>query len=629
MASASHHPLSRHGAARWCAGLLAAAALFAVHGWFTLRLFGDTPAAALLSDEPIVQGRHALRLQQAQVGAAARRFGSETAFDPTFQAGYPKTPWFDAESPAAELFLLAGSAENSPQAYKIGLALLWWSIPLCMGASAWLLAPSLGTLCLALLLSLMVSWSEVGRERLFAGDVTTIAASLLTVAWCAALLRLASEPSPGAWLCGTAALASLLWLQPLAAFLVTPIGLAYFLRAGWRQSFSWQAWFLCGFATAGTLTLWRFQALLSTSWLLTEAHPAAGAAAPSFAIDWLGKLTEANLGQMCFIALVFGMGAIGLAVRRLEAPPGALRAWAALMSAAALVAWFGPVWPLLERFDPARLLFTGVLLAVPPAAYALRQTGRLAQGLRALSLPQACLAVLPPLALVALVLAAAGQSLHAQFSAFRPLHLGLPAEAKATAEAIRAHTAPSARVLWEESLSTATWSPFLPQLVDRAFLGGLGASSGLDCFWLRLNEGQLAGKPLSDWRPEAWQDLCRRANVGWVVVRTAATRVGIQQLGGVSSETRLPDGSTLLTLGRPHSFFLKGQGRLELKDGRVTLLDVVPEGGEAVVSLHHLHGLRATLSRVALEGVPQSDDPLPLLRLKTVGPLARVTLFGP
>src|SRR5438105_8326147 len=52
---------------------------------------------ALADDRPVVGGRHPLHLYHGQLGAEswrAGRFGS--CYDPAFQAGYPKTPVFDA-----------------------------------------------------------------------------------------------------------------------------------------------------------------------------------------------------------------------------------------------------------------------------------------------------------------------------------------------------------------------------------------------------------------------------------------------------------------------------------------------------------------------------------------------------
>jgi hypothetical protein len=58
----------------------------------------------------------------------------------------------------------------------------------------------------------------------------------------------------------------------------------------------------------------------------------------------------------------------------------------------------------------------------------------------------------------------------------------------------------------------------------------------------------------------------------------------------------------------------------------VVLEDVVPEDGIVVLSLHYQAGLRVSPSRVRLEREPDAFDPIPFLRLRVAGPVARLTL---
>jgi hypothetical protein len=60
---------------------------------------------------------------------------------------------------------------------------------------------------------------------------------------------------------------------------------------------------------------------------------------------------------------------------------------------------------------------------------------------------------------------------------------------------------------------------------------------------------------------------------------------------------------------------------------RIVLGDVIPEGDEVVLSLHYQSGLTALPGRVKIEPIPDPDDPIPLIRLRVPGPLARVTLM--
>src|SRR5436190_166536 len=71
-------------------------ALLTWQGWLALGLFGDDPVAAVLDDRPILSGKHPQHLYLGALGAEALCRHSRTcAYDPGFQAGYPKTPIFD------------------------------------------------------------------------------------------------------------------------------------------------------------------------------------------------------------------------------------------------------------------------------------------------------------------------------------------------------------------------------------------------------------------------------------------------------------------------------------------------------------------------------------------------------
>ena len=89
------------------AWLLAVAAVAVGQLGLALPLFGPDPWAAVADSRPLVGGRHPLHLYHGSLGATAfRERWAATSYDPQFQAGYPKTPVFDAGSRPAELFLL-------------------------------------------------------------------------------------------------------------------------------------------------------------------------------------------------------------------------------------------------------------------------------------------------------------------------------------------------------------------------------------------------------------------------------------------------------------------------------------------------------------------------------------------
>jgi hypothetical protein len=88
-----------------------------------------------------------------------------------------------------------------------------------------------------------------------------------------------------------------------------------------------------------------------------------------------------------------------------------------------------------------------------------------------------------------------------------------------------------------------------------------------------------------------------------------------------------PLGAALIALRRPHSYALAGSARWRhADDERIILLDLVPEDGVIVLSLHYQTGLRASPGRVAIERELDPRDAIPFIRLRVREPVARLTL---
>src|SRR5262245_5339064 len=139
------------------ASLLALLAVLALHGRFTLTLFGDDPLSTLTNEEPILVGEHALHLYHGFIGSQAFRAHEQTdGYDPRFFAGYPKTCLFDAGSRPAELFhwlgsrfrAAAGEEPLCPASYKIGLAVSWFVLPVLMWLAGLAAGVGLWSACL-------------------------------------------------------------------------------------------------------------------------------------------------------------------------------------------------------------------------------------------------------------------------------------------------------------------------------------------------------------------------------------------------------------------------------------------------------------------------------------------------
>src|SRR5262249_19008596 len=124
-------------------------------------------------------------------------------------------------------------------------------------------------------------------------------------------------------------------------------------------------------------------------------------------------------------------------------------------------------------------------------------------------------------------------------------------------------------------------------------------------------------------------DFCRRYNVGWVVCWSPDA---VQRLRGWSraaalAEVHDQESGWLFQVQRPLSFALKGEAQgLHADCQRIILAGVGPKDGEVVLSLHYQAGLQASPQRIRVERELDPRDPIPLVRLRLAGPVARITL---
>src|SRR5262249_18819050 len=203
----------------------------------------------------------------------------------------------------------------------------------------------------------------------------------------------------------------------------------------------------------------------------------------------------------------------------------------------------------------------------------------------------------------------------------------------AVVEALRAQTSADARILWEDRAAPAAaprWSPLLPVLTRRPFVGGLDPEATIEHAYAGFTDQVLAGRPLKEWGDAELADFCRRYNIGWVVCWSpgAVERFRAWKAAAPVADLHDQGPGCLFRLERPASFTLRGQARWLYADCQhIALGDVVPdEGGEVVLSLHYQAGMEASPQRVQVERELDPDDPIPFVRLRLPGPVARVTL---
>ncbi|HWG47656.1 MAG TPA: hypothetical protein VN688_33135 [Gemmataceae bacterium] len=624
-------------------------ALLAWQGWMTLSLFGgERPWQRLLDDQPILSGRHPLHLYHGYLGARALRdHGNLSCYDPTFHAGYPKTPVFDSGSRPAELLMTVAGGRYCPAAYKIGLALVCVFAPLLLFTAARSVGLSRAAACLACALGLLVWWGQPCRDTLEAGEVDLLLATLLVLAQAGLLIRFHHDPGLLSWL-GVVGTALLGWFaHPLLLVLLLPLFLIYYLSVGTRHRLAWHLTLLGGLLGAIAINGFWLIDWIGYWWIRVPPH----LETPLLAHRTLRTIWEAPLwggpvdkALACVLVLAAAMGVLLYNKSSQRATARLLGlAWGGFL----ILSVVGLTWEPFGRFGAHHLLAPALLFAALPAAHAVCAAVRLAwqrRGTRwaTLTIIVAAAAYLwhaPPPALGTWATRLLGVS---------PLHLGLDAEQRALIETLQAHTTSQARILWEDRRSTPLsehWTALLPLLTERAYVGGLDPDAGIEYTASGLSDQFLAGKPVRDWKGDELREYCDRYNIGWVACWSPTTRERFQQWDRAEMTVALPpcgEGESpgcLFKIRRTPSFALVGSARwLGADSQRIVLGDVVPHRGGAnshrgqvLLSLHYQEGMHVAPSRVHLESyrietANLSFDSPPFVRLWVDEPVTRVTI---
>jgi hypothetical protein len=602
-------------------------------GWMTLTLFDrQHPWQRLLDDQPIVSGRHPLHLYHGYLGAQAlRERGTLCCYDPAFYAGYPKTPVFDSGSRPAELFLSLAGSTYRPEAYKIGLAVCCLAVPLLLFAAARGAGLGRGASCLAVAIGLLIWWGKPCRDLLEAGELDLLLAGLAALAQLGLLVRFDSRPGLRAWV---AVLASgcLGWFaQPALLCALFPLILIYYFSVGARHPLGWHLALLSALAGGVVVnSFWLFD-WLGFCWIRAPLQVETPLLPHrTFHMLWAaplwGEAADRILAGVVLAGAVFGVWLFNATRQR---PAARLLGIGAAGFLSLAIAGLG--CESLARIGTPRLFVPALWFAALPAAYGLTKGAALAYRVtggvwRGAALTTALLAT------AALAARDTARYFAVRCAGTTPLAIGMATEDQALVEAITSHTSPEARILWEDccaSPSASRWSALLPILTDRAYLGGLDADACIEHAYPGFVEQNLAGRPIASWRDEELREFCRHYNVGWVVCRSPAAVARFRAWLGTDPVVTMSGSSPVCLYQLPlGSFVLKGRARLLYADWRhIALADVTPEDGKVILSMHYQAGLRVSPSRVQIEKEPDPYDPIPLIRLRVPGPVARLTLM--
>ncbi len=614
------------------AWLIAAALVVIAQAGLALALFGSSRAwTAVTDDRPILSGRHPLHLYHGTLGSSAfRDRRTSTCYDPAFQAGYPKTPVFDGGSRPAELFAFAGGRNYRPSAYKFGVFVFLLLVPVGFIAAARGAGLPAGAAVLAGCCGVVLGWSPAVRHMIEEGQLDFLGAGLAAAVFVPWLGRYAKTPGVEAWMV-LAGLAVIGWYaHPLVWLGLLPVVFVFYLVFAPRHGPGWHLG-LAGITMAGIAPNAWWLIDWGKYWWLRQPTALDHIPLPEWQSvlggpgDYASLCTGFPGGPLIPLAAIAGLVFLWLTHHR-GAASLAVVAAALTVGAARLAA----TWPCVPADVPGRVVPLALAFLMPAAAFAGWEMLRRFRMASAGAILAACGLVIVAWADGPDDSLARATGLHAE-----PLVIGFTPEQKQLMSAIGEHTTPEARILWDDANPKLGWNwpALLPIYTNRAYLGGLDPASEIDHGHCALCDARLNGRPLAEWTDAELTEFCRWYNVGWVVCRGNHTTDRWSRYPAARVVARLTEAGqpvVLFAIDRPRSFILSGSAVWESANAkRIVLTDVKPNAdGEVHLSLHAFEGLRVYPSYVKVEKLhdPTGRDPIQHIRLRTPGPVPRVTL---
>jgi hypothetical protein len=234
----------------------------------------------------------------------------------------------------------------------------------------------------------------------------------------------------------------------------------------------------------------------------------------------------------------------------------------------------------------------------------------------------------------------------------------------------------SGRILFEDQLrlleltdpESVHWTPLLPRMLgsdSRMFIGGLYQTAFIKHHQMAsFGDFHLGNRSIDEWTPPEVERYCQTYNVGWVVCWSPLSRqwfdhfpiaTRVATLPRYTTPNRIPPPNSyveeslirragpdaarryinggeeyyaIYRIDRPHTYFLKGKGRIvAVEPNRIELADVEPDQGVVVLSLHWLDTWR-TDPPLKLNPEPMPPDPVDFVRINFDRPIPRVVLWN-
>jgi hypothetical protein len=592
-------------------------------GFLLLRLLGASDTFQTLTDDrPIVDGHHPLHLYHGQLGAASwKERLTPSCYDPAFQAGYAKSPVYDADCRWAQLTMLIGG--DHPSAYKIGFLLgllpVPWLFALAsrgLGLGAW------GSL-LGGLFGMALLWSPPGYLLLQQGEIDLILGGLALIIYLTWWIRYSLEPSLLGWFVLLIS-ATVAWnFQPVLMLILFPVLALYYFWEAFRHGLVWHL---------SLISVSALPIIINVPFGLEWAHHLIDRL-PSER-ELIPSVVEFSLTQWVPMDPIhLALGAIGLVGLF------GLFAWRVgigLLLSITVVSWLfligGERWfPIVRELGGVRLQPLPFWLLTGPGALVfttIAERIHRSVGIRSFGV-----------AWVLIAISGLGWwvGLPNYLQELPPLTIGLSEPQKQiivglrTLPATRSTSSNSeGRILWEDPLLSGPldgWTALLNVYTQREFIGGLDATSTLPGFAVRLVDGKLIEREISNWTDLDLTTFLNRYNITAVVCKHPASIQRFNQFPLAKRFKDLPEQRVLFMIDRVPNLFLKGSGRIESLDWqRIALADVVPDEGEIILSLHYQSGWRIAPSYVQVDKQIEPPDRVGLFKLRLPAPISRLTL---
>lgn len=592
---------------RWCGNVVwagCAVALLAVQGQVAAWWFGGWKG--LRDERPVVSGRHGVHQYHGVLGASQlRRTGQNVCYDPSFEAGYPKTPVFDEGCRLAEVLLWVSGCASEVSVYKWGLWILVAAVPAAAMVAAWGWNWSKGGVLAAGAVWGVLSASSPARELLAAGVVDGWAAALAAVVFVAWLTRFSETLAVEAWLISAAAALTVWYCQPWLWLPLAVVVFVHYLVWAPQRGLAWHLAYV-GIACVGVLPNAWWLADWAKYWWLRPGGEWGGGGTGTW--WWWGGLAGGGLLWWCGVAAA--LAGWGQRWRH-----GVLLALTSTILGAS--AWVGAAW--LDEAGRRSLELLSVAAAVLGGLGAAETLWRGSRWQRGLGVVMA----VGWLATVA----ATGRP-----AADAVVRLGLDPTEQELVAVLREQTTTQARILWEERAGEAvSWPALLPLWTERYYIGGLHAP--LEHAYCVLRDGRWLGRPLERWSDGELEERLQRFNIGWVVARTEQSEGRWQRYPGVRLLWRGGSGVervAVFALPRSGSYVLSGRvARLTASVERIVLEEAEPDAdGSVVLSLHWQAGMRVSPGYVRVERAPdpRGQAAVDFIRLQMPGPVPRLSI---